>query len=286
MITPDPALLQTFIAVVETGSFTGAANRVHRTQAAVSMQIRRLEETVGSTLIDRSVRRARLTAKGELFYDHARRIIHSYEDAMNAFNGQESAGEITIGTTDDIAASYLPEVISRCLTEHPSLHIKVFCEPSRRLHTLLAEGHLDLAIVTEGEGPASGTLLSREAPVWACSQLSDVYKRENVPVAIFHTGDVFRRRAIERLESTGKRARIVVSSPSFSGVRAALLSHQVVAVLFLRNVSPVWRVLTRKDGFPPLPKIGTQLVRGTTRDKRHQIVNDVADLIKTVWADL
>ncbi len=278
---PDPALLQTFVETVESGSFTAAARRVHRTQAAISMQIKRLEETVGCLLFDRSARRVKLTAQGELFYDHARRILRAYRDAMTAFEGREIEGEIAIGLPDDFAATYLPAILRRCLESFPHLRVHAVCEPSKRLLAQIADRTLDIAIVTEGEGQSTGIVLNREAPVWACSKKTNVHALSPVPVAIFHSGDVFRRHAIERLERLGRRGRITVTSPNFVGVRAAILSEMAVAVLFRRNVDPDWRILSEQDGFPLLPELSTLLVKGDRQDAF--FIDHVIRFIMEAW---
>ena len=89
---PDPNNLNTFITVVECGSFTRAAERIHRTQSAVSMQIQRLESAVGKQLFERLGRSIRLTGEGEILFDHARRILGVYREAMTAFDRTPPAG--------------------------------------------------------------------------------------------------------------------------------------------------------------------------------------------------
>lgn len=280
-MNPDPALLLTFLETVECGSFTSAARRVHRTQAAISMQIKRLEEALGCQLFDRTSRKVALTPEGELFYDHARRILRAYDDALSAFGDRQIEGDIAIGMPDDLAHSHMPAIIRRCLMAFPHLRLHMVCEPSKRLLTQIADGSLDIAVVTEGEGQSTGLVLGREAPVWVCSRRTGVHELSPVPIAIFHSGDVFRRHSIERLEGLGRRGRIVLTSPNFAGVRAAVLSEMAVAVLFNRNVDSDWRILGENDGFPPLPELATLLVRG----HRQQVpfVDQVIDYMAEVW---
>src|SRR5262249_1121731 len=130
---PDPELLQTFLSIVENGSFSSAAKRVHRTQSAVSMQIRRLETIFGCTLFERLGRSIRLTNEGEVFFDHARRILRAYREASSAFEGAVLEGEVAIGLPDDYAVSYLPNILSRFGRLYPGVHMNLICEPSKRL---------------------------------------------------------------------------------------------------------------------------------------------------------
>lgn len=260
-LTPEPDLLRAFVEIVENGSFTLAARRVHRTQAAVSMQIKRLESALCCRLFERSGRGVRLTAEGEAFYDHARRILRSYSEALAAFSDRQITGEIAIGLPDDLALSHLPTIIQRCCARFPAVRISVVSEPSRRLLGYLAEGSIDIALVTEGEGAAAGVLLRRSRPIWVCGARSHVYDRNPVPLAIFHTGDIFRRSAIERLEALGRTAQVCISSASFAGVRAAVQAGVSVAVVFPENVESGWRILGSEDGYPDLPELGVLLVQ-------------------------
>jgi DNA-binding transcriptional LysR family regulator len=260
--SPDPDLLHTFTEIVEHGSFTRAATRVHRTQSAVSMQVRRLEELLGCQLFERTGgRTVRLTSQGEVFYDHARRILGAYREALTVVNGRTLEGDVTVGLPDDLAGSFLPLVLTRFRETYPWIRINLICEPSKRLIAQVAEGLIDIALVTEGEGPTSGIVARREPLIWACSARYDVHAHDPVPLAIFHTGDVFRRSAVEQLEAYGRRARIAVTSPSFAGIAAAVEAGIAVAVIFRSSIRPGWRILGPAEKFPPLPDLGIVLQR-------------------------
>lgn len=256
MLLPDPELLRTFNLIVETGSFTATARKVHRTQSAVSMQMRRLEEMLGASLFQRSGKKIKLTADGEVFLDHARRILRQYEEALRELSHNDAGGEITIGVPDDYAMTVLPELLARMVASVPYLNLTIVCEPSRRLSNLIAEGSIDIALLTEGEGIGGGILLRRDELVWVTSARHDVHERSPVPLAVFHSGDVFRRSAIECLESHGRHIKVVVSSTSFAGISAALDAGIAVAVISRGNVRPGLRILTPEEGFPQLPRLG------------------------------
>lgn len=281
---PDPDLLNTFIAIVENGGFTSAAKRIHRSQSAVSMQMRRLEEIIDCTLFERTGRSIRLTSDGEIFFDHARRILRAYREAMTAFDGPNIEGEIKIGFPDDYATSFLPSILARFGRLYPGVNLHLFCEPSKRLITLVNEGSIDLALVTEGEAPATGTVVHRERLVWVGSAHSRIHEEDPVSLAIFHTGDVFRRYAIEQLEFMGRRGRIKVTSPSYAGISAAVDAGIAVGVLFQRTVRPGWRILTPKDGFPKLPELGIVLERANR--ERSEMIDLLVDFIVECFRNL
>ncbi len=261
--SPSPELLHTFVQIVEHGSFTRAGMRVHRTQSAVSMQIRRLEEQLGCRLFERTGRNVKLTSQGEIFYDHARRILSAYREALTTVNGRSLEGDVTVGLPDDFAISFLPRVLARFTEVYPWIRLNLVCEPSKRLVGQITDGLVDVALITEGEGATGGIVVRREPLVWASSARHDVHEREPVPLAIFHTGDVFRRSAVEKLEAYGRSARIAVTSPSFAGIGAAVDAGIAVAVVFHGSLRPGWRMLGAQEGFPPLPDQGIVLQRSS-----------------------
>src|SRR5215208_4519171 len=130
----DVDQLRTFIAIVETGSFTKAAEVVHKTQSAVSMQMKRLEERLGKAIFARDGRASKLTEDGDRLLDYARRIIKLNVEALAAF---------------DDAERYLPEIMARFSRAYPSVELTVTCEPSVELVERIDSNELDLAIVTD-----------------------------------------------------------------------------------------------------------------------------------------
>ena len=258
---PNLNLLHTFVAIVESGNFTSAAKRVHLTQSAVSMQVRRLEALLERRLFERSGRSVKLTGAGALLFDHARRVLHVYGQAMMALDQSPLEGEITLGAPDDYVMSFLPRVIARFCENYPSVRLNIVCEPSRLLATRFTDGSVDVALFTEGEGLGGGIVVHREPLVWVTSADHDAHKQNPVPLAVFHTGDVFRRYAIEVLEESGRHSRTVVTSVSFAGINAALEAGIAVAVIMRSCTRPGMRVLTPQQGFPRLPELNIILQR-------------------------
>jgi len=187
--------------------------------------------------------------------------LQLYDQALAALSNTDVSGEVTIGIPDDYAFTFLPDILNRFVRSYPSLRLTVVCEPSRRLSARVSEGTVDVALLTEGEGIGGGILLHREELAWATSIYHNAHEQDPVPVAIFHSGDVFRRCALHLLEEHGRRARIVVTSASFAGIHAALQAGIAVAAISAKNVHSGLRVLTQRDGFPALPSIGIILQR-------------------------
>ena len=141
--------LRTFIAIAETGSFTKAAEVVHKTQSAVSMQMKRLEERLGKPIFARDGRASKLTEDGERLLDYARRIVKLNVEALAAFSDAELSGRVRLGVPDDYADRYLPEIMARFSRSYPGVELTVICEPSVDLLERIDANDLDLAIVTD-----------------------------------------------------------------------------------------------------------------------------------------
>ncbi len=141
-------LLRTFLAIIDTGGFTRAAEVVHRSQSAISLQIKRLEEAVGQTLFLRSGPSFALTSKGETLVPYARRMLRLHDETMAAMTTPEVVGSVRLGIIDDYAARFLPDILTTFAKTYPSVQVSVRCEPSEMLLSLLTRGGLDLALLT------------------------------------------------------------------------------------------------------------------------------------------
>lgn len=259
----EPELLRSFIAIAETGGFTAAAQRVHRTQSAVSMQIRRLEEQLGAELFQREGRTVRLSYDGELLLPHARRILQAHREALAAFDKEQLAGTVTLGAPDDYASTFLPKSLARFAEAHAKVHLEFVCQPSVELVRRLAEGSIDLALVTEGSGERGGTLLLRERLVWVTSAAHRAQELDPLPLAIFEPGCPFRRAAVESLARADRAYRIAYTSVSLAGVHAAIDAGLAVTVMLRSSVRPGQRILDERDGFPRLGEAGIVLLRAS-----------------------
>src|SRR6185369_3234708 len=161
--TLDLDQLRTFVAIVETGSFTKAADAVFKTQSAVSMQMRRLEERIGKPIFTRDGRASKLSEDGERLLGYARRMVRLSDETLAAFDETELSGSVRLGTPDDYADRFLPEILARFARSNPRVEVSVICEPSLTLQEMARTGDVDLAIVTHcGEG---NTEVVRQEPL-------------------------------------------------------------------------------------------------------------------------
>ena len=260
----DPDLLRTFVAIVDAGGFTQAARQVHRTQSAVSMQVRRLEETLDRVLFQRDGRGVQLAPDGEALLGYARRLLKLHDEAVAALTRPDLAGLVRIGTPDDYVDRFLPEILARFARAVPRVQVEVLCETSVNLRRLLAEGRLDLAVLTAGCALSgeTGEVLRREPVVWATAERQLAHEQEPLPLALFQSGCVFRDWALASLDGSGRPYRIAYTSASFSSILAAVKVGLAVTTL-CRSVLPAGvRPLGVGEGFPPLPQTAITLHRG------------------------
>ncbi|RVA46536.1 LysR substrate-binding domain-containing protein, partial [Mesorhizobium sp. M7A.F.Ca.CA.004.11.1.1] len=248
MATPlDLNLLKTFVAVVESGSLSNAAPRVGRSQSAVSMQMQRLEEMVGNQLLVRGPRTVTPNAIGEDFLIYARRLLKLSDEAWASVTRPKETGSVRLGVPDDYAAFLLPPVLSRFAAEHPLVTVELICEQSTALVKTLAEGRLDLAIITRlPEQPLEVIRLERF--VWVASPNHVAWEADPLPVALFEPGCAARMNVLQALGDADRSYRCTYSSASLLGLIAVVQAGLAVAGLAMRSVPPSLRIVGGNEG--------------------------------------
>jgi DNA-binding transcriptional LysR family regulator len=259
----DVDQLRTFIAIAETGSFTRAAEVVHKTQSAVSMQMKRLEERIERPIFARDGRASKLTEDGQRLLDYARRIVNLNMETIAAFSDAALSGRVRLGVPEDYADRYLPEIMARFSRGYPAVELTVICEPSVDLLERIDANEIDLAIVTNCESKRAAETFRRERLLWVTSNRHAIHTEERVPLALGRPTCSWRRSAIERMESVGRPFRVLYSSSNAGAVAAAVLAGLAVSVLPESGLRPGMRVLTAGDGFPELPGCRIGLVRNS-----------------------
>ncbi len=253
--------LRTFVAIAETGSFTRAAEVVHKTQSAVSMQMRRLEERLERPIFAREGRASKLTEDGERLLDYARRIVKLNTEALASFADPELSGGVRLGVPDDYADRYLPEIMARFSRVYPGAELTVFCEPSHDLMIRLDNNDIDLAIVTSCEGERASEVFRQERLLWVTSSRHAVHGETPLPLALGRPTCNWRIVAIDSLDRIRRAHRLLFSSGNAGAISAAVLAGLAVSVLPTSGLRPGMRVLTPADGFPELPPCRIGLLR-------------------------
>ena len=252
--------LRAFVAVVDAGSLSAAAPRVHRSQSAVSMQLIKLEEAVGRPVLSRGPRHLELTPTGAELLGHARRLLALHGEALAALHGPQLSGRVRLGVPDDYADAYLTPLLRRFAARHANVEIVLDCEQSTSLIPRVQRGELDLALVSR-DRPTRGTLLFHEPLVWVAAAQHEAWRRDPLPVAVYEAGSLARREALSALARARRPHRVVYQSASLAGQLAAVHSGLAVAVLTRCSVPESLLLLGERQGLPPLGAMAVALLR-------------------------
>ena len=252
--------IRAFVAVVDAGSLTAAAPLVHRSQSALSMQLKKLEEAIGRPVLNRGPRHLELTPTGLELLGHARRMLEVHTQAQAALHGPAVTGRVSLGVPDDFAAAYLTPVLRSFATRHAAVEIDLVCEQSTMLLPKISRGEIDLAVVSRDRANR-GTLLFREPLVWVASPQHEAWRREPLPIAAYESGSIARRDALAALAAQRRAYRVVYNSASLAGQLAAVESGLAIAVLARCSMPSSLLQLQEKHGLPALPSLEVAVVR-------------------------
>jgi DNA-binding transcriptional LysR family regulator len=256
----DTALLRAFVLLAETRSFTRTAERLGRTQPAVTLQLRRLEDAFGARLLARDRRRVALTPEGEALLPMAREILALVGQAAERLSGLDAAGEVRFGSPEDFATAFLPAILARFVETHPAVRLSTACELTRRLIEGVEAATCDLAVIKQAPGrlhPGARPVW-REALVWVAAEGArppprDATLRDAVLRLVLSPAPcVYRERATEALAAAGRRFEVVYTSPSLAGAAAAVRAGLGVTVLPRALVPPGLAPLPARSGLPAL----------------------------------
>jgi DNA-binding transcriptional LysR family regulator len=257
----DLDLLRSFVSVVDTGGFTRAGERVHRTQSTVSQQIRRLEENLGYPLLHRNGKQATPTEEGERLVAYARRILALEQEAREAITRPASEGVVRVGVPEDFAAYRLTELLSDFVRSRPGLRLDVRCGLSMQSRRALERGELDLALFKREAGERGGIASWPERLHWVTSKQHPIdYHRDPLPLVMADQGCLYRNRMIHAIEAAGRAWHIAYTSHNLAGIQAAVSVGLGVSILPEIAILPEHRVLKTKDGFPTITNTEVVLV--------------------------
>jgi|TARA_R110000796_G_scaffold252634_1_gene389474 DNA-binding transcriptional LysR family regulator len=273
--TIDSELLRTFVAIADQGGFTRAAEVLNRTQSAVSMQMKRLEEDVlQRALFLKEGRQLGLTAEGQLLLGYARRILKLQSEVINSLREPHMVGSVRVGTPDDYVMRFMPSILSRFAQTYPMVQVELHCEPS---FNLLQRKDLDLTIVTREPGKEIGQLLRQEQIVWAQAAGFDLNEQSTLPLAMFNAECFCRDWACNALDSMGRDYRVAYTSPSLSAIIAVVSAGLAITAQLQSLIPADMRILGEEDGLPKMPSASIVLLRNA--QTRSPVTECLADYI-------
>jgi DNA-binding transcriptional LysR family regulator len=249
-------MLRTFVAVAELKSFTRAGEVMGRTQPAVSLQIRRLEEILECRLLDTSGRAVSLTPEGTVLIRFARQMLALNDGAVAELIQQPKTGRLRVGLPIDYAVAFFQAALDNFMRTHAEVELEVFCDLSPSLLHRFEEGQLDIAIAMYArQAPANLAFAWAERPIWAGAADSDAHRRDPLPMVAHHPGCEYRERMTRALDEIDRPWRIVYSSPGVSGLQNAVLAGWGVTALTRRTLLSGMRILAEADGMPGLSDV-------------------------------
>ncbi|TCT01666.1 LysR substrate-binding domain-containing protein [Aquabacter spiritensis] len=253
------ALLRTFVLLVEEKSVTRVARRLNRTQPAVSLQLRRLEDAAGFPLFEPDLRHLQLSRHGEMLLPHARTMLRLEEEARLRLAEEDIAGRVTLGCPDLYAAFLLPKTLASFRASYPGVEVTVRCALSRQLARDMSDGLIDIAIATRMPGVApqvgTGTVLRPESLIWLGAEGGTAHREVPIPLAMLPEGNLYRDYALSLLTERGRAWRIACVSESIAGLQAMALADAAVCVLAQSVSTPGLVRLSAADGMPVLPTV-------------------------------
>ncbi len=278
----DLTLLRAFIAVVDTGSVTAAARQLNRTQAAVSLQLKRLEELLDQPLFEREHKRLTVAASGERLYGEAQRLLAINDDIYDRMVTPSFEGEVRLGVPVDIIVTYVPSILRRFATTWPGVRVSLITKNSHDLLDDLAGGDIDLTMTTDLEAIGRCERLKIDDLVWVGTPGGMAHRRNPLPIAVGGKNCRFRPVAIDAVRTQGRDWRIVLQVANQDAVNATIAAGLCVGALLRESVPATLEILGADTGLPPLPAFHINL--HMPRSGGSEIARELARHIRAEFA--
>jgi len=273
----DPDLLRAFAFIAEEGSFTRAAERVGRTQSAVSMQVQRLEAVLGQRVLQRGKGGAvQLTPHGQYLLERSRDLLALNDEIWTTFHAPVVQGTVRLGTPDDYALTHLPGALKRFAGTHPAVEVDVLCLPSSDLVAKLRGGELDLTLCSEGSEPRNWptTELWRGPLHWISAERNSPHRRDTLPLALAASDCPWRTAATRSLDAIGRSYRIAYTSATLAGTHAPVMAGLAVTASPITWLPEGLRALPPDEALPVLPDCAILLLQA--REPRAKVAEVLA----------
>ena len=272
----DLTALRSFVSVAETGGVTRAANTLNLTQSAVSMQIKRLEDALDVTLLDRSNRSISLTGEGEQLLGYARRMLSLNDEVWARLTAQEYEGEIRLGVPHDIIHPLVPRVLKRFAADFPRMRVRLISAPTRRLKAMFARGECEVIVTTEGLDTSEGEAMVTLPLVWIGAEGGQAWKERPVPLA-FCSNCIFRGPVLDVLDTQGISWELVIDSEMDSAVEAAVSADLAVHALLDGDLP---RGCVRVEHGGALPELPEQNINLYVSRPEDTAIAAMADIVR------
>lgn len=278
----DTALLRAFVAVAETGGMTSAGQVLHLTQAAVSQQIKRLEESFDASLFERDRRGLTLTARGERLLALAKRLLALNDEIWAEMTTQVETGEIRLGIPYDLVPVYMPDVFKAFARACPRVSIQLVCFTSEAIRDALARGEIDLGIIEEPATEPGGETLMIDRLIWVGARGGDANAQRPVPISIGSETCSIRAPTLSALRAAGVDWRGVTEISNVDALNTTVHSDLAVTAMLASTIPGTLEILPDDSGLPRLPPLFVNLY--TRRDHGSRAVDEIARIIRDAFA--
>lgn len=279
----DIEALRALVAIADTLSFSVAALQLGRTQSAVSLQIKRLEDILGQKLLRRVQGRVDgATDEGRVLISYGREILRLNDEAYASVAEDAAVGSLRIGLPEELMESVFPAAMARFQGFYPRVRLSVRADASANLRPLLENGELDLILFKHCEGQAAINTMTvwQEPLVWMAGEAYATTLPTPLPMALFGENCCFRIAATAALAKAGRAWQLNYTGSSITGLRHAVCCGLGIAVLPQSLLVPGMVVIG--TGLPPLPeaRIAAAFAAGATHPAAERFVALIGEEIR------
>lgn len=264
----DLSLLRTFFTIAMTGSFTTTGHRLFRTQPAISLRLKRLEDIIGFPLITRGAAGVSLTREGDLLLGYAKRILSLNDELMNRIRAVGSYEVVRVGLPEEYTAIDLEELLKAFAADCPTASLTIDLKMSDDLDSHLQEGRLDLIVKACPSPPTQNGTGRRIPVVWVAGEQVIVSRHEDIRLILPAEGNLYRHMALAALAAVDISWDIVCTTTNWTTTKSAVLAGMGVSLVSLDMVTPGMRLLGKDAGLPSLPDIWLSLICRTRPPSR------------------
>ena len=264
----DMTTLRSFLAVAEQGGVTRASQVLNLTQSAVSMQLKRLEEVLGITLMDRANRRIALTPAGEQLLTYARRIVDLNDEAVARLSDELFEGEIVLG---------VPRVLKTFNAVYPRMNVILKSSSTVKLKESLGRGDVHMILTTEVDLEPGGETLTTMPMRWTGAVGGQAWKKRPLRLG-FCTFCIFRTTVMRRLDEAGIPWELAIESDEDRSVAALISADLAVGAMLESTVPPHLEVIATGGA---LPDLGTHKINLYGAKGRDEAATHLAHLLRT-----
>lgn len=279
----DLTSLRSFVAVADTGGVTRAAALMHLTQSAVSMQIKRLEDMLGLTLLERAARSVRLTQAGEQLLSHARRLLAANDEIFSRLTAQQFEGEVRLGVPNDVVHPVIPKVLRQLAIDYPRVKVQLVSSFTHPLKAQFARGELDATLTTEDDADESGETLTTIPLIWVGAQGGQAWKQRPLRLA-YEDFCIFRQGVQRRLDAAGIPWEMAVQTNSSRTVEATVSADLAVHTMLEGTEPRQFERIAHGGALPELRQVAVNLYVHDRGDG--PVVHDMARMIREGYREL